>query len=55
MYKLFKILQNHEMWLTCPICGEVWDARARGEECPKCRKRKAERLKRGKSPSKDTR
>lgn len=31
---------NHEIWRTCPHCGEVWDARAHGLECPKCKKGK---------------
>lgn len=31
-----KMHNNHEIWRTCPHCGEVWDARARGLDCPKC-------------------
>lgn len=38
MYRIFKILQNHEIWRTCSKCGEVWDARAHGLECPNCKK-----------------
>lgn len=32
-----KPCNNHEIWRSCPHCGEVWDARAHGLECPKCK------------------
>ena len=27
---------NHEIWRECPICGNVWDARAEGQKCYTC-------------------
>ncbi|HAP96105.1 MAG TPA: hypothetical protein DCP54_10230 [Chryseobacterium sp.] len=29
---------NHEIWWTCPHCGEVYDARWHQKTCPACRR-----------------
>lgn len=35
-----QLISNHEIWRECSECGEVWDARKRGWDCPTCRKNK---------------
>lgn len=29
-------LCNHEVWHTCDKCGEIYDRRKHGNNCPKC-------------------
>ena len=34
------ITNNHEVWATCPVCGQDYDRRVWGNECPECARRK---------------
>lgn len=33
---------NHEIWRKCPQCGEYYDARVEGWDCPKCKTKNKE-------------
>lgn len=33
---IYSIIKNHEVWITCGCCGDVFDARWEGQFCPKC-------------------